>query len=182
MDSWHNLSEETWESCHLYSRNEFEGTWSIRDERAGNSVDPKKLKLDSLRGKCAECVAHQIFIAKGFLEVTAPDFKIYERKKKNFGADLRIGEVEIHVKSCTPEDGRDPSWLFQKSDPLVIRPQTNQIICFMYISLDGRRGTIYKLCESHLVFPNLIDAPRSPAMRGSKIAVYQAALEKEFEI
>lgn len=178
-DSWHNLSEEVWESCYAFSQAEFSGTRAIRDQRAEGSVPDEKLWLDILRGKCAEFIAQQMFQARGFHEVTAPDLKIYPKSQKSFKADLHIGDTEIHVKSCTPEDGKDPSWLFQKKeDPLVTHPQANQLLCFVYISLDGRKGIIYRLVESTSVFPKLIDKPRSLSKQKSKVAIYQAALEK----
>ena len=64
---------------------------------------------------------------KGLYDISSPDLNIYNSRNKSFDCDLKSTKYNFHIKTQTKETAKlfEESWLFQKNDPLVIKPNDN---------------------------------------------------------
>ena len=74
----------------------------------------EKIAYDIIVGKLAELAVSK------FLKCSKPDFTIYERRKKSYSPDLRLGNLRVHVKGQSEESVKryGHSWLFQRAENL----------------------------------------------------------------
>jgi len=102
-----------------------------------------KIKNDIFLGKVAEYSIYNYYLSKGF-QITPPDINIYQAKNKSFDADLTIIDKNqnIHVKSHFIKSPFPPSWVFQKTDPLVTTPSPKDIIIMSTINSIGEGDAI----------------------------------------
>lgn len=108
-----------------------------------NQSNLSKIKNDIFLGKVAEYSIYNYYVSKGF-KITAPDIQIYQAKNKSFDADLTIIDKNqnIHVKSHFIKSPFPPSWVFQKTDPLVTNPSPEDIIIMSIINVIGEGDAI----------------------------------------
>lgn len=132
--------------------------------------DPEKIVADIAIGKAAElAVSHYLDTIP--LRHSAVDFKIYDRKHKSFDPDLMVYHnteiLRCHVKTMRSESATrfGLSWSFHITDPLILRPVTNDYIIFCE-SFD-RSVTIKALSQAALVIPTLVE-PVLPQLRPYK--------------
>lgn len=106
------------EKCYLTNTDEY-------SKRNQKNFD--KVKKDIAIGKIAEFGVYFIFLEQGITDISIPDISIYNKNKKSFNADLTCNKINLHIKTQTVDAAKKfgVSWLFQKNDPLVIRPQDN---------------------------------------------------------
>jgi len=100
-----------------------------------NQENVKKIVQDICNGKIAELLVHRYLVEKG-KQCSAPDFVIYPAHYKSFDADLVCEGINIHVKSCIPNDKWSNSWCFQPNDSLVIKPQPNDYLALVVLGDD----------------------------------------------
>lgn len=100
-----------------------------------------KIRQDIINGTLAEFAVCNLLNQKN-VECTSPDLTVYSVEQKSYNADLKSGELEIHVKSQTRDSAQrwDESWVFQKTDPLVGRPKPEQLVAFTVV--DGKEVQI----------------------------------------
>lgn len=91
-----------------------------------NQTDFEKIKNDIFFGKIAEFGVYFILLEKGVKDISIPDLNIYNFKNKSFDADLKSKAIDFHIKTQTKKTSKifGESWLFQKSDPLVLNPKS----------------------------------------------------------
>lgn len=137
-------------------------TKEVYDARNGSREE--KQKADNTSGKRAEVMIHNYIKAQG-INVSPVDFKIYGAGEKNFNADLFYKKNNlkhnIHVKSCIETRDKSNSWVFQKFDPLVCKPDDSDYLAlvvfprnalienegYAYIVKANKIETLYKLLE-----------------------------------
>jgi hypothetical protein len=92
-----------------------------------NQKDFNKIKKDIAIGKIAEFGVYFIFLEQGMSNISIPDINVYSSNKKSFDADLECNKINFHIKTQTIDAAKkfENSWLFQKNDPLVLKPQNN---------------------------------------------------------
>lgn len=99
---------------------------------------------DIINGALAEIAAYKLLKEYGF-EVNKPDFKIYDKKKKSFDADLCTEYYSFHVKGQSLESTRryGSSWLMQRSDPIIKDPKQGHFIIPCTVDADGLEVKIH---------------------------------------
>lgn len=90
-----------------------------------NQNDEEKIMHDIFIGKLAEFGVYFILLDKGINDITIPDISIYKSKNKSFDSDLKNKKYNFHIKTQTIQASKkfEESWLFQKNDPLVLKPK-----------------------------------------------------------
>jgi hypothetical protein len=96
---------------HCISTNK--STYTLR-----NQGDMSKVLVDIINGKIAEYMVFNTLLLKG-KKPTPPDIMIYDKAFKTFDADIKCGDINVHVKSCEAESLFANSWVFQPNDTLV---------------------------------------------------------------
>jgi hypothetical protein len=151
--------------------------------RGQNNGD--KIITDIITGKLGEIAVYRYLRKKGIM-ATAPDFKIYDKRRKSFDADINYGKWNFHCKSQNQDSARKygVSWILQyggngnghvdklfknrgKYDILVpTLVHDDYVEIFGLISVD-------KLFEY-----DMIKKPKVKWLEFSKRAVYKNDLEK----
>jgi len=178
-----SLTDEEFEACRAFGRNESPGTNAIRSKRTEGSVGEDKFIQDSIGGKASEFIAYKTLLDKGYKPDNTPDLNIYSVGDKNYDPDLYVtlanGKTwRIHVKSCR-EFYKEHSWLFTKGDKLISDPRPNDLICFVLINAGFKSGRVHRICPASWIFPDLIGEPRNDKMASTKVAIYKHSIEKK---
>ncbi len=138
---------------------------------------------DILNGALAEIAVHKV-LKEMFPEVTEPDFAIYDRTKKSFNADLAAGDKFFHVKgqSISSAERYTESWLMQRFDPIIKRPESNHYLVPCVVDVDRRLVTIHGIIPfTEIVNQNAIDECTVPKFRTTKIALRLSTFIKKFD-
>ena len=106
---------------------------NVTEYRKRNQLNINKISKDIYYGKIAEILVFNYLISKG-KKASPPDFMIYESKMKSFDADIKVEDVNIHVKSCLDSSNFPNSWLFQPNDPLIKQNSDKDILALVVIS------------------------------------------------
>lgn len=111
---------------------------SSKDHYASrNQFDVDKIKNDIYLGKVAEYAVYNHYY-QNFGKISKPDVKVYRGKDKSYDADLKTKKSLVHVKSYFSKSSYPPSWVFQKSDPLVHSPKENDVIILCIVDETGK--------------------------------------------
>jgi hypothetical protein len=109
----------------------------IYEHRNGQRYDskPERLKEQQVGGKLAELAVYRYITSLG-VSCSEPDFKIYERKDKNFSPDMKLADGSpIHVKSQEPSfaEKYGISWMVEKKDKELYVNTTGYVaLCLVY--------------------------------------------------
>lgn len=155
-----------------------------------NQTDLQKIIQDITIGKMAELGAAQLLSSRGLMH-SEPDFAVYSKENKSFGADL-IGWKEkgnmtstiwnFHVKSMERNTAIrfGLSWSFQAKDSLVRSPHSNDylVLCEYEQSVaeDGYLVDIKAAVKAMDVTDYWKD-PKLEKLRGIKKVLYWKELE-----
>jgi hypothetical protein len=104
-------------------------------KRNQNNID--KIKNDIYLGKVAEFAVYNYYY-QNFGKISKPDLKVYDQKGKSYDADLKTKKSLVHVKSYFSKSGFQPSWVFQKNDPLVVSPKDNDMVIMCIVDENGK--------------------------------------------
>jgi len=131
----------------------------------------EKMAYDIIVGKLAE-----LAVAK-FLKCSKPDFTIYERRKKSYSPDLRLGNLRVHVKGQSEESVKryGHSWLFQRSDQIVRNATPYDVIILTSVSVRKLEVHILKLIRAREI--NKWGECKVPSYRHTKVALYLKEIE-----
>ena len=148
--------------------------------RDSNQSIKEKIRDDHFVSKLGEEAVRFVF-EKRDCKVEGPDYTIYSGKGKSWGADLKINDLEVAVKTQrrSAANRYDLSWTFQDSperrDPILDMPEA-WVCLVVYEDLkDGYECVVYPLRKiKQLVF----EAPRLSKLVGKKQAVYLETLQK----
>ena len=134
-----------------------------------------KIVYDIIVGKLAE-----LAVCK-FLKSSKPDFTIYERRKKSYGPDLRIGNLRIHVKGQSEESVSryGHSWLFQRSDQIVRNATPYDVIVLTSVSVRKLEVHILKLIRAREI--NKWGECKVPQYRHTKVALYLEEIKDGYD-
>ena len=107
------VSKYNYNKCVDFANKQLKTSKALYTYRGENKKE--KIVYDIIVGKLAELAVTK------FLKCSKPDFTIYERRKKSYSPDLRLGNLRIHVKGQSEESVKryGHSWLFQRSDQIV---------------------------------------------------------------
>jgi hypothetical protein len=135
----------------------------------------EKMVYDIIVGKLAE-----LGVTK-YLKCSKPDFTIYERKKKSYSADLRLGNLRIHVKGQSEESVAryGHSWLFQRTDGIVRNATPYDVIILTEVSVRKLEVRILKLIRAREI--TKWGECKVPSYRHSKVALYLKEIEDGYD-
>jgi hypothetical protein len=125
--------------------------------RTQNNVKEEKLISDIYLGKMAEFAVWN-FLHKQKKNATFPDINVYESYRKNYDADIMIGETKVHVKSCS-ENNYGNSWVFRPSDPIVSNPDENDFVALVVLT---KQSTFDAYFLSAIELLGMYKPPRNP--------------------
>ena len=162
------LSPEIIEKCQKFAEDRLTlsgALYKLRGEQ-----NKAKMIEDIMIGTMGEFGVYAHLKNKG-IEVSEPDLKIYEKRKKTFAADLSNEEIDIAVKSQSQSSIRKygVSFLFQRSDKLVSSPGNRAYIAFT--SVDGSVVEIVGIVKAVDLLPYYAEC-KVPMYRGTKVALY----------
>jgi hypothetical protein len=131
-------------------------------------------RSDIVVGAMAEVGSYKLLRQFGF-KVNKPDFKIYDKKKKSYDADLTDGVRHFHVKGQSVESAKryGSSWLMQRWDPLVKNKKRFHYMIMTNVDLDTREVTIFGVVSFNTLHDwQCFGECTVPSFRHSKVAIY----------
>ena len=150
------------------------------DYRDSNQSRKKKIHNDHFVSKLGEEAVRMVFEVRNCV-VEGPDYTIYQGKEKSWGADLKINDLDVAVKTQrrSAANRYGLSWTFQDSpnrrDPILSMPEA--WVCFVVYE-DRKPGfecIVYPLRKiKQLIF----EPPRLPHLAGKKKTVCMETLQK----
>jgi len=145
--------------ANLFSKEVFYNSASgnMYKTRTQNNVKEEKLISDIYLGKMAEFAVWN-FLHKQKKNATFPDINVYESYRKNYDADIMIGETKVHVKSCS-ENNYGNSWVFRPSDPIVSNPDENDFVALVVLT---KQSTFDAYFLSAIELLGMYKPPRNP--------------------
>lgn len=160
------LSDDIIYLCNHFAELTYQSSLDEYSRRGQNN--PDKIKRDIAQGKAAEFATMWYLLQEGHGKVSIPDLTLH--RKKSFDPDLTTSRYNIHVKSQGWESYNKygKSFLFQKKDPLVIKPKANDRIVTVLCK------TLYIHEVSWLGNPLTVEwkEPRVAKLRETKVAIY----------
>ena len=167
------LSKYHLNKCEKFADDQLKGSAKLYAYRGESSK--LKMREDIIIGKLAEVGACKFFKSR------KPDFTIYERSKKSYSADLKLGNMRIHVKSQSKLSVKKygHSWLFQRSDQIVRNATPFDFLVLTSVDLDKLEVTILKIIRAREI--NKWGECRVPRYRHSKVALYLKEIEDGYD-
>jgi hypothetical protein len=153
--------------CELFSHYSVDTSADCYKRR--NQTNIEKIIKDIYYGKLAEFMVYNFLISKG-KKPSVPDVTIYDKKRKSFDADIISGKNNIHVKCHKVNNLFAISWMFQKTDPLIINGQDNDFLALVVLDED----------ESYMYLENIKNVifglPMKESLRKTKVCLYESSL------
>lgn len=175
-------SVETW----FLTKADMKRAKKFANERCGDTDLYEKRggfkKVDVISGAMAELAVYRVLKEKG-VDVSYPDFKIYEAKDKSYDADLTDGLHHFHVKGQTLESKKryGPSWLMQRNDPILQNPERLNYLVPCTVDVDTGRVEIYGIFSIlSLIQNHCIGECKVPWFQKYKVALYLDHIEPIF--
>ena len=160
-------------------KKDMEKAQNFADLRCSQSQDLYKKRGgfkrdDIVIGALAELAVYKLLRKHGY-KVSKPDFKLHEKKKKSYDADLTDLKNHFHVKGQSLESAQKygESWLFQRYDKLVQEAELNHYVVPCVVSLVTGVVTIYGILSSYALHTKIKWGECSvPMFRKTKVALY----------
>ena len=153
--------------CDLFSK--YSALSSFPEYKKRNQYNKDKIINDIYIGKSAEFLVYNFLISKQ-KQLAPPDLTIYKKHKKSYDADLRLKDVNIHVKSHKVNGNFPISWVFQKNDPLLLQRKDNDYLAL--VVMDKGVNNMYLKKIKDVVFKE----PVKESLRKTKLCVYESDL------
>ncbi len=165
------LSDYYFEKCAKFADDVLESNKDLYSYRGESNV--MKMKEDNIYGKLGEIAAYKYMKKRGF-DVNKPDFEIYERVNKSYGADLitKCGK-NIHVKSQGFKSMMryGASWLLQKNDKITRNPTEDDYI--LMVSINANEADVLGVVRVlDLIDNELFEEPKVARYARTKKALY----------
>lgn len=181
-----NFTKEEYDACVLFS----ESVDTSHYAKRAQFNESKRIK-DSLIGKLGEVAAYH-YLKDKIMNLSTPDFNIYEAKKKSWDFDLKGDGFNIHVKTQDNEMGEKygTSWIFQYGNgrnssydkEIFDLLSPNQYVVFVSLSLNKENSIANVRAVTKLEFlheKKLFALPKLERLQfANKKAVYLKDLEK----
>ena len=148
------------------------GSKALYEYRGESNIS--KMEEDIMVGTLGEYAIYQLLRQQGH-KCTKPDLKIYEKRKKSFDQDLIADDFKIHVKSQSlkSEKRYGRSFLFQRSDKLLTKPDTNDFLAITNVDLVNREVNVIGFINVPVMVKlGLIGECSVPRFRTTKVAIY----------
>jgi len=151
-------------------------------EYAHRNQDNLRIIQDQiLVGKMGELIAY--FLLKPYWEnLTYPDFKIYTAKQKSWAADMKNGDIDIHIKTQDTESARrfGDSWTFNLGNidkpggkDAIYKDDARGYVAFVTVDKKNRSGVLRAIVPIlALKKHNLFQMPKSNKLWKTKEVVY----------
>ena len=171
-----------WLKCKQFARACYE---TNKEEYARRNQNNKEMIISQIaQGKYAELLVQSVLTEEGYDIINEVDFAIYHTKDKSFDCDIRAFKEksesnvwDFHVKSISKKsaDRYGASWLFQKRDPLLTTPKSNDKVVFVLLD---EQNISYKeiVCIDARELHRYLKSPKKESLRGNKYAVYMEDL------
>lgn len=172
------LSNQDMKKCQDFANSIDTGFYATR-----NQFNAEKRIKDSIIGKAGEIACFNFFKLQG-IEVSFPDFKIYDKSKKSWDHDLKNSQINIHVKTQNIEQSKKygQSWIFENSDKSIFKEYAdNDYVCFVIMDPKNQSAEIkavLKLKDLHS--KNIFKKPKL-AYLTTKSAIYFDELSISFK-
>ena len=168
-----NISKYNYKKCVDFANKQLKTSADLYAYRG--EAKKEKMVYDIIVGKLAE-----LGVTK-YLKCSKPDFTIYERKKKSYSADLRLGNLRIHVKGQSEESVSryGHSWLFQRTDGIVRNATPYDVIILTEVSVRKLEVRILKLIRAREI--TKWGECKVPSYRHSKVALYLKEMEDGYD-
>lgn len=162
--------------------------------RRGQS-NPLKIRDDIRNGKIGEeGVWEKVSVL--YPNLSKPDLNVYDKKEKNWDPDLTDSESKIRVAVKTQDYQSEldftRSWVFQfgnggkfDCDTGIFGKEldSKHYVCFVSINVPKRSGELRALVKVQWLHDKkLFKEMKNPNLRGNKVAVYYADLEKHLDL
>ena len=110
------------------------------------------------------------------LKLEPPDIEVYSKHKKSYDADLKYGDMRIHVKTQTKKsaDRFGLSWMFQLAgitggDGVI--DKGGEYMIFLCLDMEKKNANIYGPYKSEDLI-DLYKDPKLKKLRGIKACIY----------
>ena len=115
------------------------------------------------------------------MKSSKPDFTIYERRKKSYSADLKLGNLRIHVKSQSEDSVAryGHSWLFQRTDQIVRKATPFDVLVLTCVNLRKKEVYILKLIRAREIIK--WGECKVPRYRTTKVALYLTEIQDGYD-
>jgi hypothetical protein len=162
------LSNEDLKKCEQFANSVLktnQGCYGSRGQ--GNAV---AIVRQITVGKMAELAVYHAFKRK-YPSILPPDFEVYQSKDKSHSADLISTKLDGHIKSQGAEESKKygTSWLFQKTDPLIVRPCNKDYLILCLVKYDSV-DILGKIKATKVL--DRYKEPKLKHLKGNKLALY----------
>lgn len=174
IDEYITISEPLYNICFTFSNLVDTSLYVIRSQQ----FDNEKRKFDTLVGKLGE-VASYIFLKNKTINLSKPDFSIYENKNKSWDYDLKSQEYNFHIKSQEIQQSQKfgLSWVFQKQDKHIFTEyKNNDYVVFVSVDIKQKIYSIKSIYQIEFLHKNNLFMPLKLPYLCDKLAVYHEHL------
>ena len=129
---------------------------------------------DIVTGALGEIAAYKLLREYDF-KINKPDFKIYEKSKKSFDADLVDATRHFHIKSQNKESviKYTKSWILQREDKLLTKEQKGHYVIPCIVDLETNEVEILCVTNIETIKKNhMIGELKIPWLQKYKVALY----------
>ena len=167
------ISKYNYNKCIAFAEQQMKTSADLYKYRG--ETNNNKIKQDITIGKMAELGVQK------FLKCSKPDFTIYERKKKSYSADLRLGNLRIHVKSQSEDSVSryGHSWLFQRTDNIVRKATPYDFLVLTCVNERKREVFILKVIRAREIIK--WGECKVPRYRDTKVALYLKEIQDGYD-
>lgn len=144
------------------------------DYRDSSQSNKNKVALDHFISKIGEEAVFSVF-SQFTTDITPPDYKIYEARRKSWDPDLMVEQEALAVKTQTKSSAEKfgLSWTFQcggrRRDTILDMPEA--WVCFVKCNdEDGSYNCI--VYPPHQIKELTFGQPKLQKLRGEKLVVY----------
>src|SRR5713101_8322115 len=181
------ITPEMLEKCQQFATDSI-GTNAKKYARR-NQFDTDKIKQDITTGKLAELGVWQK-VSELLPDLSEPDFAIYQKKDKNWSADLQSPSgIRVGVKSqvIQSEINYGRSWVFQCrmgasydiDTGIFGNADPNHYVCFVSLNVPKKIGELRAIVKVNWLHQKkLFKAMKLAKLQNNKVAVYWEDLEK----
>lgn len=172
------LADKEIERCRQFAKDQVgtsQGTYAERGQ-----FFKEVIERQIAEGKIAEVAAYK-FLRKKKFDISKPDFNIYRGRQKSYAADLTDGATNWHCKtqSKASAETHGTSWLFQKTDPIVINPQANDFLILTTVA-----GNLVEvagiIAATTIKEEKLYSKPNLERLQDTKTCIYLTDIESFF--
>lgn len=174
------LTKDIYDMCSEFAHNRIGKSAKLYEYRGETKMG--KMIDDIIVGTMGEWGGYEFLKYHG-IEVSKPDMKIYEKKRKSFSADLLSEDYKFHLKSQNEISRKryGSSWLLQRYDKIVTQPKDDEYFILTCVrDLEVEILACVKIKD--IVKAGLWGECKVPRYRHSKVALYLKDLEGKINL